>query len=185
MEPLTLRETGQSVAALLPRARAGDRDAFDGLYALTVARVYGLCLRMSGSTGEAERLTQDTYVRAWTKLDSFRGDAEFGTWLHRVAVNVVLQDRRSAQRRLERVEYADALDAPARAAEPGLRLDLERAIAALPPGARAALVLHDVEGYKHEEIARMTGSAVGTIKAQLHRARRLVRRALERGEERQ
>ncbi|MNC87873.1 ECF RNA polymerase sigma factor SigE [compost metagenome] len=123
--------------------------------------------------------TQDVFVRAWRKLGSFRGESAFGTWLHRLAVNVVLTDHRSAGRRERRAEAAVELGArsvpPPRA---GLAVDLERAIAALPPGARAVFVLYDVEGYRHEEIAAMTGIAAGTSKAQLHRARTLLREAL-------
>jgi RNA polymerase sigma-70 factor (ECF subfamily) len=138
---------------------------------------------MAGDAVEARRLTQDVFVRAWERLGLFRGESAFSSWLHRLAVNVVLADRRAAGRRLRRV--VTAADAPAHdgLADAGWspeRLDLERAIAALPPGARAVFVLHEIEGYGHEEIAALTGIAVGTSKAQLHRARRLLREALER-----
>ncbi len=169
-----------AIGQLVVRAAAGDRGAFDALYAHTVERVYGVCLRLSGHRPTAERLTQDTYVRVWHKLGTFRGEAAFTTWLHRLAVNVVLNDAREAQRRDGRERALTEADSrrPMRASEPGVRLDVERAIAALPPRARAVLVLHDVEGYKHHEIAELLGIAVGTAKAQLHRARQLLQQRL-------
>ncbi len=165
------------------RAQQGDQAAFELLYRQHAGRVYALCLRMAGDAVEARRLTQDVFVRAWQRLGLFRGDSAFSTWRHRLAVNVILADRRAAGRRLRRVVTASdapTADGPARATSPVDRIDLERAIATLPPGARAVFVLHDVEGYSHEEIAAMTGTAVGTSKAHLHRARRLLRQALER-----
>jgi RNA polymerase sigma-70 factor (ECF subfamily) len=120
-------------------------------------------------------------VRTWQKLKSFRGDSSFSTWLHRLTVNLVLSNRRSHARRLARVSTTDEIDhcgAAAPAPATGLTVDLERAIAALPDGARRVFVLHDVEGYRHHEIAQMMGLAVGTTKAQLHRARRLLREVL-------
>jgi RNA polymerase sigma-70 factor (ECF subfamily) len=168
---------------LVRRAQSGEREAFDALYRRNAERIYAVCLRMTGDVASAERLTQDAFVRAWQKLGSFRGESAFSSWLHRLAVNVVLEEGRRNRRRWSRVEImADpgALESapPARDADVGM--DLERAIASLPPGARAVLVLHDIEGYKHEEIARLTGTAIGTTKAQLHRARRLLRERLER-----
>ena len=129
----------------------------------------------------AEDLTQETFVKAWEKLASFRGESAFGSWLHRVAANVVLDQARSASRhprKAETAEDADAFTAPAPARDSASAVDLERALAALPEGARAAFVLHDVHGFSHEEIARLAGQAVGTSKAQLHRARILLREAL-------
>ena len=164
-------------------AQQGDQDAFAQLYRLHAGRVYALCLRMAGDAVEARRLTQDVFVRAWERLRLFRAESAFSTWLYRLAVNVVLADRRAAGRRARRVVAATdapAHDGPARQAWSPEQLDLERAIAELPPGARAVFVLYDIEGYGHEEIAAMTGIAVGTSKAQLHRARRLLREALER-----
>jgi len=164
-------------------AQQGDQEAFAQLYRAHAGRVYALCLRLAGDAVEARRLTQDVFVRAWERLGLFRGDSAFSTWLHRLAVNVILADRRAAGRRLKRVVTAtDAPvhDGPARQQWSPERLDLERAIAELPPGARAVFVLHEIEGYGHEEIAALTGIAVGTSKAQLHRARRLLREALER-----
>lgn len=173
---------GADTASRVERARRGERGAFETLYREHVARVHALCLRMTGDPGKAEELTQDVFVRAWSRLDSFRGDAAFGTWLHRIAVNAVLQKGRSDRRREKRVEIRDAheLEAPVTRDRPADRLDLERAVAGLPEGARAIFLLHDVHGYKHHEIADMMGLAVGTTKAQLHRARRLLREVLER-----
>ena len=173
----------EPLEALVDRAKLGDTRAFESVYGRTVERIHALCLRMSGSADDATDLVQDVYVRAWEKLASFRGDSLFTTWLHRLAVNVTLEKRRSAGRRLSH-EFADPdLDRYARAAVqamPGARVDLERAIAALPAKARHVLVLRDVQGYKYEEIARMTGVSLGTVKAQIHRARGLVKEALER-----
>lgn len=168
---------------LVRRAQAGDRAAFDALYHREVERVYALCLRMSGSVERAERLTQDAFVRAWQKLGSYRGDSAFSSWLYRLAVNVTLGDARQDRRRTARVENVadpEALETAGASADADVAMDLERAIASLPKGARAVLVLHDIEGYRHEEIAAMLGTAVGTTKAQLHRARRLLRERLER-----
>ncbi|HUF14087.1 MAG TPA: sigma-70 family RNA polymerase sigma factor [Longimicrobiales bacterium] len=167
-------------ASLVERAQRGERGAFESLYREHVGRVHALCLRMSGDRGRAEELTQDVFVRAWSRLGSFRGDAAFGTWLHRIAVNAVLQKRRSDRRREQRVETREMLEheAPVTRERPAERMDLERAIAGLPEGAKAVFLLHDVHGYKHHEIADMLGIAVGTTKAQLHRARRLLREAL-------
>jgi len=173
-------DAGQS--QLVRRAQTGDADAFGRLYRLHVGRVYALCLRIEGDAARADELTQDVFVRAWERLPGFRGESAFGTWLHRLAVNVVLADRRAAWRRDRRVtldEEPVAL-ASASVADPGLTLDLEAAIAGLPPGARTVFVLHDMEGYQHAEIATMTGIAEGTSKAQLFRARRLLRVALGR-----
>lgn len=175
--------SGAADAVLVRRAQAGDREAFEQLYRTNVERVYALCLRISGEGGRAEELTQDVFVRAWTKLASFRGESAFGTWLHRMAVNVALGAGRSEGRRAKRVFATDDLsvfDAAGPADATGDRMDLERAIATLPDGARAVFVLHEVEGYRHEEIAAMKGCAVGTCKAQLHRARTLLREALGR-----
>lgn len=165
-------------------AAGGDRRAFERLYRAHVGRVYALCVRMAGDRALAEELTQDAFVRAWEKLSSFRGDSSFGTWIHRVAVNVVI-NRLQAERR-DRKRAATGWDEdedvvaslPARPTAPGERMDLEKAIAALPPGARRIFVLHDVEGYRHEEIAEQLGITSGGSKAQLHRARLLLREAL-------
>ncbi len=165
---------------LVRRARQGDRRAFEALYRANVGRIYALCLRMSGERTRAEELCQGAFVRAWEKLDGFRGDAAFSTWLHRLAVNHVLGDRRSGLRRLARVVPVEDPEAAATGRTPpaGIGLDLERAIATLPTGARLTFVLHDVEGYAHPEIAQLLGVTVGTSKAQLSRARKLLREVL-------
>lgn len=163
------------------RAKAGDTAAFEQLYRANAGRIYALCLRMAGNTADAEDLTQDVFVRAWQKLASFRGDSAFSTWLHRLAVNLVLTERRTANRRNARVMVTDELESFDRgqsAPPPGIRMDLEQGIAALPDGARKVFILHDIEGYKHGEIASMMGLATGTTKAQLHRARKLLREVL-------
>jgi RNA polymerase sigma-70 factor (ECF subfamily) len=145
--------------------------------------VYALCLRLTGDAGAAEERTQDVFVRAWDKLRSFRGESAFSSWLHRLAVNVVMNERRTTIRREQRVTPVAAPEVLERGrGEPviGLNIDLEQAIAALPEGAREIFVLYDIEGYSHAEIAVMTGIAEGTSKAQLFRARHLLREKLDR-----
>ena len=169
-------------------AAAGDRHAFERLYRQHVTRVFSLCARMVTDRTRAEELTQDVFVRAWEKLHLFRGESSFGTWLHRLTVNVVLNARKSEGRTRSRFEENDdeagGMDAHAGVVGPPLApgdlLDLEQAIGKLPAGARRVFVLHDVEGYKHEEIAEMLGVTSGATKAQLHRARLLLREALNR-----
>jgi RNA polymerase sigma-70 factor (ECF subfamily) len=168
---------------LVSRAQQGDVAAFEELYRAHVGRVFALCVRLCGDPSQAEELAQEAFIRAWRKLGSFRGDSAFGSWLYALTVNTALSERRSRRRRDARVVATDDLDAfdrPGPPRRPDQRMDLERALATLPPGARAVLVLHDVEGYKHDEIAQMTGIATGTSKAQLHRARRLLREVLTR-----
>ena len=163
-------------------AAGGDRRAFERLYRAHVGRVFALCVRMVGDQSAAEELTQDVFVRAWDKLALYRGESAFSTWLHRLAVNVVLNHRKSEGRRRGREDDDQTvLDAqPGLQAPAGMRLDLEQAIAGLPPGARRVFILHDVEGFKHEEIAGLLGITSGGSKAQLHRARMLLREALDR-----
>jgi len=169
--------------ALVAAAAAGDARAFEGLYRRHVDRVYGLCWRLcDGDRARAEQATQDAFVRAWEKLETFRGESQFGTWLHRLTVNVVLGEHRLLKRWVSFDDVAGAgTPDEARREDPdaGLRRDLERALARLPKGARTILLLHDVEGYRHEEIAALTGIAVGTSKAQLHRARKLMKEHLQ------
>jgi RNA polymerase sigma-70 factor (ECF subfamily) len=171
-------------ASLVAEAQRGCVGAFEQLYRRHIGRVYGLCLRMAGNATEAEELTQEAFIRAWEKLNSFRGDGAFGTWLYRLTVNTVLtRYRRDLRRTAREINRADPESASERTGlargpeppDPGLRIDLDVAIAALPAGARAVFVLHDVEGYRHEEIAEQTGIAVGTSKAHLHKARKLLR----------
>jgi RNA polymerase sigma-70 factor (ECF subfamily) len=159
-------------------AAAGDPRAFERLYRIHVARIHGLARRMAGPD-DADELTQEIFVRAWEKLRTFRGESGFGTWLYRLAINLILSRRESrAHWRRRHEEGADTDALPARAAGTEHRMDFESAIVTLPRGARQVLVLHDVEGYKHSEIAGMLGVTTGTSKAQLHRARMLMRAAL-------
>jgi len=169
---------------LVRLAQSGDLSAFERLYRENERKVFALCLRLSSDAALAEELTQDVFVRAWQKLGSFRGESAFSSWLYPLTVNVALSERRTRRRRTARFFTTDDLtpfdrppEKPAGGPEAGF--DLEKAMAALPPGARAVFVLHDVEGYKHGEIAGLLGMAVGTSKAQLHRARKLLREALE------
>jgi RNA polymerase sigma-70 factor, ECF subfamily len=160
-------------------AAAGDSSAFERLYRSHAARIHSLARRMLGPR-EADEATQDVFVRTWQKLHTFRGDAAFGTWLHRLAVNVVIERRRTWAIQRERLNDDPAVleritVPPARA---DLRVDFEHAIEELPEGARAIFVLHDIEGYKHREIAEMLDITTGTSKRQLHRARMLMRREL-------
>jgi RNA polymerase sigma-70 factor (ECF subfamily) len=174
---------------LVDRARRGDVDAFEQLYRAHAGRVYALCLRLAADPVVARELTQDTFVKAWDALPRFRADASVTTWLHRIAVNALLERRRGEKRRAARVSLAGDEDegegdgesdvaGGVLAPDVATAIDLERAIGALPPGVRRAFVLHAVEGYTHEEIATMTGLAAGTLRAQLHRARQLLKRAL-------
>ena len=162
-------------------AASGDQQAFERLYRQHVPRVHSLVRRMVGNEGSADELVQDVFVRAWQRLSTFRGEAAFGTWLHRLAVNLVLNWQKSAARGRRLFDDDAALDVtPGRRESPEDAMDLEEALKALPPGARQIFVLHDVEGFKHEEIAGMLEITAGTSKAQLHRARKLMRRNLER-----
>jgi RNA polymerase sigma factor (sigma-70 family) len=161
-------------------AAAGDRHAFQRLYQLHVGRVHGAVYRLAGyDHARAEDLTQDAFIRAWQKLPGFRYESAFGTWLYRLAVNVALMDIRARGAdpvsMLDDDHLPDTGETPFCAAE---REELERAIGLLPPRARAVLVLHDIEGWRHEEIGNELGMAIGTSKAQLHRARGLLRKVL-------
>ena len=162
-------------------ATEGDTRAFERLYRKHVPRVHGLARRMVGWE-EADELTQDVFVRAWERLETFRGEAAFGTWIHRVAINVMLARQEVRKRDRGRFEEDDAqVDAtPVAPREAESRIDVEGAVRNLPEGARRVFVLHDVEGYTHEEIADMLGITPGGSKAQLHRARLLLREALQR-----
>jgi RNA polymerase sigma-70 factor (ECF subfamily) len=185
--PLPPNGPSDDVIALAKAATAGDERAFEALYRATSGRVYAICLRMTRDGERAAELTQDVFVRVWERLGAFRGESAFESWLHRIAVNVVLESERSTRRRIARVEPSDELaemeGAQMLTRKDGHdldRMDLEAAIAALPPATRRVFILHDVEGYRHEEISRMTGSAQGTLRAQLFRARRLLMEALRR-----
>ncbi|MFS8063114.1 MAG: RNA polymerase sigma factor [Luteimonas sp.] len=169
--------------ALVRSASRGDVGAFESLYRRHVGRVHGVITRLVGYHGaRAEDLTQEAFVRAWQALPAYRFESAFSTWLHRLAVNTALMELRARRSRPQGDDDDDTLDQLGTQDSAGhataLSLDLERAVATLPPRARAVLVLHDVEGWKHGEIADALGMAVGSSKAQLHRARGLLRTRL-------
>jgi len=169
---------------LVASAQQGEMAAFEILYQRHRDRMFGLVWRLCGGDNSlAEDLLQEAFVRAWQKLDSFRGDSQFGTWLHRLTANVALSDRRIRVRRARfeasMDEAAERTAIGAKDVQAGDRADLEKAISRLPEQARSVLVLFDIEGYAHAEIAQMTGMAEGSSKAQLHRARKLLREYLE------
>ena len=160
-------------------AAAGDVRAFERVYRRHVARIHSTAVRMLG-VEEADDATQDVFVRAWQRLGQFRGDSAFGTWLFRLAVNVMLSRREVVAIRQKRhVDDAELVETlSSRDASPELSLDFQAAIDRLPPGMRQIFVLHDIEGYKHDEIAAMLGIAQGTSKSQLHRVRMALRKYL-------
>jgi RNA polymerase sigma-70 factor (ECF subfamily) len=162
-------------------AAGGDVRAFARLYGGHSARIFNLARRMT--TGEsAVDITQDIFLRAWEKLGTFRGESAFGTWLHRLAINVILARRAAIRTEQGRIRDEEGIldSIPARPGASDLGLDFERAIERLPEGAKTVFVLYDVEGYQHEEIATMLGISSGTSKAQLHRARIILRKHLTR-----
>ena len=175
-------------AEAIERAKQGDAGAFEFLYHLHKRRVYSLCLRMTGNPASAEDLAQEAFLQLFRKIGTFRGESAFSTWLHRMSVNVVLMQLR--KKSLPVVPIDDALDgdedAPRK--EPGApderlagsidRLHLQRAVDELPPGYRTIFVLHDVEGFEHNEIAAMVGCSIGNSKSQLHKARIKLRELL-------
>lgn len=168
-------------------------DDFEDLYMTYRSRVWALCLRMTGNPDEAEDLTQETFVRMFQKLDTFRGESAFCTWLRRITINVVLlRFQKASWRREKSIEELSSMDPESgcphkvefggvdtQLAEAVDRISLERAIDRLPPGFKAVLILHDIEGYEHEEISKLMGFAVGTSKSQLHKARLKMRELLE------
>ncbi|HLB10943.1 MAG TPA: sigma-70 family RNA polymerase sigma factor [Gemmatimonadaceae bacterium] len=168
--------------AVVRRAQGGDVDAFEAVYRAHAPAIHALCRRMSGEDAEANELVQDVFVRAWERLPSFRGQSSLATWLHRLAVNEVLEKWRSNKREaLRMIDDADglALDAWQAQHDPDVLMDVEAAMTRLPAGSRTVFVLHDIEGYSHDEIASMTGIAAGTSRTQLFRARRALARVLE------
>jgi RNA polymerase sigma-70 factor (ECF subfamily) len=178
-----MREDEAAALDSIRRAQAGDVDAFELLYREHAGRIFALCLRLeAGNSADATELMQDVFIKAWRRISTFRGDCAFSSWLHRMTVNTMLENARSDRRRIARVLPMDdtsLLPGAARSSGVELKMDMENAIASLPRGARLAFVLHDVEGYQHQEIAEQLSVSVGTIKAQLHRARRLLRERLE------
>jgi RNA polymerase sigma-70 factor (ECF subfamily) len=166
---------------LISRARSGDGTAERALYDAHVDRVYRLTYRMAGDDDLARDFTQEAFVRAFDRLGSFRGEAAFSTWLHAIAVSVTLNGLRKVKRLRQRetdLEAADGVAGRGREAEPDLKRRLRQAIDALPLGYRAVFLMHDVEGYTHEEIGRVLGVETGTSKAQLSRARARLRESL-------
>ena len=188
MTALPSKPAGEVRAAdleLAARCRQGDPDAFEELYRAHAGRLYSLIFRMAGSVQEAEDLLQEVFLTAHRKLGSFRGDSALGTWLYRLAVNQCLDFLRGRQAKMARTtgsldeEGADEPMAAAPLVPTAIsRIDLERAIAQLPAGCRAAFVLHDVEGFEHHEVATMLGVSVGTSKSQVHKARMKLRKLL-------
>ncbi len=179
------REGIEWEAALVQRARAGDVRAFERLYRQYAATLYGLCLRLTRNPSNAEDCVQEAFINAWRALERFETRSRFGTWLHRIAVNVVLSRRRAAAAELEMPPFAipDAQDCEDPPGEWTLETpveitEIEAAIAGLPDGARDVLVLCAIYGHSHGEAAEMLGVAAGTCKAQLHRARALLRTRL-------
>ncbi|MCK4546387.1 MAG: RNA polymerase sigma factor [Candidatus Eisenbacteria sp.] len=176
-------EVDPAVPELVARAQRGDHASFERLYRLHVGWVYAICLRMIADKEQAETLTQDVFVRVWEKLGSYGRRGSFGGWLRRLAINVVIESWR-AEARWSKWRDLDGEAAGMHAggshgvSHPGDAIDLERAIRCLPDGARSVFVLHDVYGYRHREIAEMMGLSSGTARAQLHRARKLLRGAL-------
>jgi len=187
--PTEIRELGEAEA--IRRAQQGDAEAFERLYRLHNRRVYALCLRMVGNTAEAEDLTQEAFLQLFRKIGTFRGESAFSTWLHRLAVNVVLMRLRKktlAATSLEEVTEPDEdVGGPRKdIGGPDLRLsgsvdrvNLERAVEQLPPGYRSVVFLHDVQGYEHNEIATIMNCSIGNSKSQLHKARMRLRELLQ------
>ena len=169
---------------MVQKAAEGDSLVFRSLFENNVSRVYSLCLRMSaGDVLLSEEITQDVFVKAWENLAKFRGESSFPTWLHRIAVNEFLMRKRSEKRMMQKVVMTDDLSRfDGRHGDTNrissTNIDLEKAISSLPEQARIVFVLHDVNGYKHEEISNMINIEVGTSKAHLHRARKLLREEL-------
>ena len=178
-----------SEAEAIERAKQGDAEAFETLYHLHKRRVYSLCLRMTANTAAAEDLTQEAFLQLFRKIGTFRGESAFSTWLHRMAVNVVLMQLRKKGLAVVPLEETVQTEEDSPKKEPGAedarlagsvdRLQLEHAIADLPPGYRAVFLLHDVEGYEHNEIAHIVGCSIGNSKSQLHKARMKLRELLK------
>lgn len=179
--------SGMSEAEAIGRAKLGDIESFESLYRIHKRRVYSLCLRMMGNVEAAEDLTQEAFILLFRKIETFRGDSAFSTWLHRLTVNVVLMHLRkrklpeiSLEATLEPLDEEDGLKKRIAVQDLALagsidRVVLENAIETLPPGYRIIFVLHDIEGYEHGEIAEMLGCSIGNSKSQLHKARAKLR----------
>ena len=188
-EPRPAHSAGLSEAQAIERAKQGDAEAFEFLYNLHKRRVYSLCLRMTANTAEAEDLTQEAFLQLFRKIGTFRGESAFSTWLHRMSVNVVLMHLRKKGLPVVSLEEATEgdEDTPKKdfgADDPVLsgsvdRLRLQNAVEQLPPGYRSIFVLHDIEGYEHNEIAALVGCSIGNSKSQLHKARMKLREFLK------
>ena len=167
---------------LVEKAVKGNNDAFKELFMKNVTRVHSLCLRISADVHTAEDLTQEVFIKAWEKLNTFKFECKFSTWLHSIAVNQFLMSVRSDKRRSEKVDELRKESDSENTENPKLqqetRIDLHTAIDNLPDQARTVLVLHDIEGYKHKEISEMMNIQAGTSKAHLHRARKILRKEL-------
>lgn len=179
----TERTDGLAASDVVRRAQRGDVDAFEQLYRSHAPAMMALSRRMLGAAGDPADVVQDIFVKAWEKLPSFRGESSLATWLHRLGVNVILDALRTTKRdalRFRSDASADlsALETAATSLDFATELDLESAVNRLPAGARAVLILHDIEGFSHDEIALMMGIAAGTARAHLWRARRLLARIL-------
>jgi RNA polymerase sigma-70 factor, ECF subfamily len=166
---------------LVSRAKSGDKAAFEKLYRTNVSRIYTICLRISADRIKAEELTQDVFVKVWEKLNTFKGESKFSTWIYRIAVNTSLLELRNRKRWFARFRnFSMLLNFDKKVSiSIGNSIDLENAISFLPEKARLIFIMHDIEGYKHDEIAKILSVKTGTTKAQLHRARKLLREALE------
>lgn len=179
MPEAVTEQGGGDEQVFLARARQADQAAFAELYRLHVGKVYGLCLRMTGNASEAEDCTQEAFIQAWRKLERFRGDSAFSTWMHRVAVNTVLGRMRKERREQDRLKAVSDMQLQEQTSGDSANMeDLQQAVDQLPSGARHVFVLHAVYGYSHEETGDMLGIASGTSKAQLHRAKRLLAQQL-------
>src|SRR3990172_8967625 len=187
--PVSSKVSGNPEAQVIEEAKKGNAEAFETLYHAHKRRIYSLCLRMSGNTAEAEDLTQEAFLQLFRKISSFRGDAAFSTWLHRLAVNLVLMRfRKKGLLTSSLDETIGGEEENAHSRELGMqdtvltatvdRIVLEKAMQELPPGYRMMFYLHDVEGYEHREIAGMMGCSVGNCKSQLHKARMRLRELL-------
>jgi RNA polymerase sigma-70 factor (ECF subfamily) len=175
-------ELEEASLELIAQAKSGNKSAFEDIYRIHVGRVYGICLRILGDHFRAEEITQQVFIRSWVKLVSFRGEGSFGSWLHRLAVNAALNElNASALMQIQDSSLNDLKTEPSyqESCSQEMQIDLEKAIAALPVGARVVFVLHEIEGFNHREIAKKLGLANGTCKAQLFRARKLLREVLK------
>jgi RNA polymerase sigma-70 factor (ECF subfamily) len=190
-EPRQRQSTEFNEADAIERAKQGDAEAFQALYDRHKRRVYSLCLRMTANTAEAEDLAQEAFLQLYRKIATFRGESAFSTWLHRLSVNVVLMHLRKKSLPVvsleETTQGGSEEDTPKKdfgADDVVLagsidRLQLQKAVESLPPGYRTIFVLHDVEGYEHNEIAGMVGCSIGNSKSQLHKARMKLRDLLK------